>query len=115
MAGDDPPFVEHRDVDEAGVARGSAEEGLAGAALDPAASAAHVIADQALSIFEAVEAQTSEIDARAHRDADQIRQSALAVADPGRARLNLISQSLDAISTALERVAADHTGALHDE
>lgn len=115
MAGSDPPFVEHRDVDEPGAARGSVEEGVAGAAPDPAASAAHMIGDQALSIFEAVEAQASEIDARAHREAEEIRRSTLAVADPARARLDVISRDLDAISTALERVAADHAGAGRDE
>jgi hypothetical protein len=96
------------------VARGSIEEGLGGAAQDPATSAASMIADQALSIFQAVEAQASEIDARAHLDADEIRRSTLAVADPARAHLDAISRGLDAIATALERVATERAGADRD-
>jgi hypothetical protein len=86
-------------------------DAVSGGPDDPAASAASMIADQALSIFEAVEAKASDIDARAQRAAEEIRREAIAVADPAAERLDAISRELDAISGALDHIVADRAGA----
>jgi hypothetical protein len=112
MEGIDRPLPE--DVGESGRRSGAADEDFAGAADDPATSAASVIADQALSIFQAVDAKTAEIDARARHDADEIRQKAAVVSDPSRARLDRMLRDLDAIATALDHVAEDRTGGPRD-
>jgi hypothetical protein len=112
MAGIDPPGVERaRDAEENESGSGAAaDDVIQGGTDDPAASAAHMIADQALSIFEAVEAKATEIDTRAHRDAEEIRREAMAVVDPASARLDAITRQLDTVSTDLERLASERAG-----
>jgi hypothetical protein len=111
MAGVDPSRVEPaRDADESGPGTEAVPDNAARGEDDPVASAASMIADQALSIFEAVEAKASEIDARAQCEADEIRREAMAVAAPAAERLDGITRELDAISTALERVSSERAG-----
>jgi hypothetical protein len=94
-----------RDVDDGGHEDGFGEAGPMGGRQDPAESAASVISDQALSIFHAVEATTSEIDARAHGEADEIRRRTVEVLESAQARLDVISGDLDALSMAVDHVA----------
>jgi hypothetical protein len=112
MEGIERSMPEHGGESERG--SGAARDDFTAAADDPATSAASVIADQALSIFQAVDARTAEIDARARRDADEIRQKSTAVSDPARERLDGMLRELDALSTALERVAQSRSGGAHD-
>jgi hypothetical protein len=72
---------------------------------DPAESAASVISDQALSIFQALEATTSEIEARARNEAEEIRKRTVEVLESAQARLDAVSRDLDALSTAVDHVA----------
>jgi hypothetical protein len=95
---------------ESGHGAGDARDDVTAAAGDPATSAASVIADQALSIFQAVDAKTAEIDASARRDADEIRQKATAAADLARERLGGMLRELDDISSALDRVESRSGG-----
>jgi hypothetical protein len=72
---------------------------------DPAAYAARVIADEALSIFLAVEARTSEIHAGARQWADETRRRADEATAPALARLEAMSRDLEALATELDGAA----------
>lgn len=72
---------------------------------DAAAFAARVIGEEALSIFSAVEDATSEIDAGARREADEIARAADDAAAPALARLEAMSGHLEALSADLNRMA----------
>jgi hypothetical protein len=74
---------------------------------DPAAFAASVIADQTLSIFRAVEATTSDIDAGGRRDAQEIMRRSDEVIGPAKARLEAMSLDLEALAHELDRPAAE--------
>lgn len=69
---------------------------------DPASDAARVIADEALSIFLAVDATTSQIDADARRRADEIRSATDEATAPALARLAAMSRNLEALATELD-------------
>jgi hypothetical protein len=72
---------------------------------DPVACAARVIADEVRSIFRAVDAKTSAIDADARERAQQVRRSASASAEPARARLEAISRDLESLARDLDGAA----------
>lgn len=72
---------------------------------DPAACAARVVGEEVLSILQAVEAKTSEIDARARREADEIRRSADRAGARAAARLRAIARELDALAKDLDHAA----------
>jgi hypothetical protein len=94
-----------QDADDGGREDGFSEAGSMGGQQDPAESAASVISDQALSIFQAVEATTSEIDARAHGEAEEIRRRTVEARESAQARLEVISRDLDALSMAVDHLA----------
>jgi hypothetical protein len=71
---------------------------------DPAASAARVIADEVLSIFEAVRARTMAISADARREAEERGGSATGRA---LAKLEAISNDVQALARELGDVAAE--------
>jgi hypothetical protein len=73
---------------------------------DPAGSAAHVVAEEVLSILQAVEARTSEIDATARRDAEAIRRAADRAGAHAVSRFAAITRELDALAAELEDRAA---------
>jgi len=73
----------------------------AGDAEDPAACAARVIAEQALSIFEAAEARGSELEARARKEAEDVVGRAEGASVRTLAGLEAISRQLDALSAEL--------------
>jgi hypothetical protein len=73
---------------------------------DPAGSAARVVAEEVLSILQAVDARTSEIDAEARREADEIRRAADLAGADAVARFAAIARELDALATELEERAA---------
>jgi hypothetical protein len=101
-----PRFKDVRELDDHDHHDGHGTAGLHPARLDDAASlAAQVITEQALSIFQAVEARTSEIDAHARRRAEEIVRQADAAATPAIARLEALSRDLEALSTELDRTA----------
>jgi hypothetical protein len=74
---------------------------------DPASDAARVIAEEALSIFHAVDAATSKIDADARRRADLIRRASDERTAPALARLNEMSRSIDALANELDERARE--------
>jgi hypothetical protein len=69
---------------------------------DPAGCAARVVAEEVLSILQAVAARRSEIDATARREADEIRQAADMAGAHAVARFAAITRELDALATELE-------------
>jgi hypothetical protein len=69
---------------------------------DPVSDAARVIADEALSIFLAVDAATSEIDAEARRRAETIRRASDERTAPALARLEAMSRDFDALAEELD-------------
>jgi hypothetical protein len=73
---------------------------------DPAGSAARVVAEEVLSILQAVEAKRSEIDATARRDANEIRRAADQAGADAVARFAAITRQLDVLATDLEERAA---------
>jgi hypothetical protein len=72
---------------------------------DPAACAARAVGEEVLSILQAVEAKTSEIDAGARREADEIRRSADRAGARAAARLRAIARELDALAKDLDHAA----------
>ena len=84
------------------------EDGLTGTDLstgepeDPAAYAARMIADEALSIFQAVEARTCEIDVGARQWAEEIRGRANEATAPALARFDAMSRDLEELATELD-------------
>jgi hypothetical protein len=83
---------------------------------DPAASAASLIAEQARSIFQAVEATTSDIDARARAEAEEIRRGAEEAVARASGRLEAMSRDLNTVSMALDRAVEDRSaGFRHGE
>jgi hypothetical protein len=72
---------------------------------DPASDAARVIEEEALSIFLAVDAATSEIDADARRRAELIQRSSVEATAPALARLDAMSRSFDALAAELDERA----------
>jgi hypothetical protein len=72
---------------------------------DPASDAARVIEDEALSIFLAVDAATSEIDADARRRAELIRRASDEATVPALARLDAMSRTFDALVEELDERA----------
>jgi hypothetical protein len=72
---------------------------------DPALDAARVIEEEALSIFLAVDAATSEIDADARRRADAIRRASHDATAPALARLDAMSRTFDALAEELDERA----------
>jgi hypothetical protein len=110
MAGSDialvPEDVSDLDDDRQHDGRADAEK-AAGEPEDPAGFAARVIAEQALSIFQAVEARTLEIKERARRQADEIVREANAVATPALARLEALSRDLGTLSIDLDHAAEE--------
>jgi len=94
------------DLEDRGPEDGLTRTGLiTGEPEDPAAYAARVIADEALSIFLAVEARTSEIDAGARQVADEIRRRADEATAPALARLEAMSRDLEELATELDGAA----------
>jgi len=81
---------------------------------DPAADAARVIEEEALSIFQAVDARISEIDAHARRRADAIRSSAQQATAPALARLTVMATDLDALANELDSMRKDQPARLGD-
>ena len=81
---------------------------------DPAADAARVIEQEALSIFQAVDARVSEIDAHARRRADAIRSSVQQATAPALARLTVMSTELDALASELDSMEKDQPARLAD-
>jgi hypothetical protein len=73
---------------------------------DPAGSAAQVVAEEVLSILQAVDARTSEIDAAARREADEIRRAADLAGTDAVARFEAIVRELDALAIDLRDHAA---------
>jgi hypothetical protein len=73
---------------------------------DPAACAAEVVAEEVLSILQAVDARTSEMDATARREADEIRRAADLAAADAVARYAATVRELDALATELDERAA---------
>ena len=73
---------------------------VAGDAEDPAGCAARVVAEQALSIFDAAEATASEIQARGRQQAEELAAAA-------NEAVELALSSLHAISSQLDDLAAD--------
>lgn len=74
---------------------------------DPASDAARVISEEALSIFHAVDAATSKIDAEARRRADLIRRAGEETTAPALARLHAISRDFDALAEELDERAEE--------
>jgi hypothetical protein len=74
---------------------------------DPASDAARVIAEEALSIFRAVDAATSQIDAEARRRADLIRRAGDESTSSALARLNAMSRDFDALANELDERARE--------
>jgi hypothetical protein len=74
---------------------------------DPAACAERVVGDEVMSILQAVEARTSEIDATARREADEIRRGADRAGARAVARLRAIARELDALADDLDHAARD--------
>lgn len=72
---------------------------------DPAGCAARVVGEEVLSILQAVEARTSEIDATARREADEIRRGADRAGARAVARLRVIARELDALANDLDDAA----------
>jgi hypothetical protein len=87
------------------------ENGLLGACFlageDPAACAARVIAEQALSIFKAAEATASEIQARGRRQAEQLAGGADEAAAIALTRLQAISLELDDLAADVDQRNAE--------
>jgi hypothetical protein len=77
---------------------------------DPVACAARVMADEVLSIFHAVDARTSAIDADARENAQQVRRAARASAEPARAKLEAITRDLEALATELDEAVEARSG-----
>jgi hypothetical protein len=73
---------------------------------DPADSAARVVAEEVLSILQAVEARTSEIDAGARREAEAIRRAADLAGADAIGRFAAITRELDALAAELTERAA---------
>lgn len=72
---------------------------------DPALDAARVIEEEALSIFLAVDAATSEIDADARRRAELIQRESDEATAPALARLDAMSRTFDALAEELDERA----------
>ena len=72
---------------------------------DPAGCAARVVGEEVLSILQAVEARTSEIDATARGEADEIRRRADRADARAAARLDAIARELDALANDLDHAA----------
>ena len=88
--------------------RGRARPGsVTGEPQDAAAFAAHVVGDEVLSIFLAVDEATTEIEDDARRDADEIVRAASDAAAPALARLEALSGPLQALSADLDRWAQE--------
>ena len=69
---------------------------------NPASDAARVIADEALSIFRAVDAVTSQIDADARRRASLVRRASEETTASALAHLNAMSHDFDALANELD-------------
>jgi|tagenome__1003787_1003787.scaffolds.fasta_scaffold20450616_2 hypothetical protein len=96
------------DVMALGRERGRARPGsVTGEPQDAAALAAHVIGDEVLSIFLAVDEATTEIEDDARRDADEIVRAASDAAAPALSRLEALSGQLQALSADLDRRAEE--------
>jgi hypothetical protein len=80
---------------------------LAGEPEDPAACAARVIAEQALSIFKAAEATASEIQERGRRQAEQLAGGADEAAAIALTRLHAISRQLDDLAADVDQRSAE--------
>jgi hypothetical protein len=88
--------------------RGRARPGsVTGEPQDAAAFAAHVVGDEVLSIFLAVDEAATEIEDDARRDADEIVRAASDAAAPALARLEALSGPLQALSADLDRRAEE--------
>jgi hypothetical protein len=73
---------------------------------DPAAWAAEVTAQQALSVLEAVAARATEIDAHARREAVELRLRTRAATAGALGRLDAIDVELEALATEIRRRTA---------
>jgi hypothetical protein len=73
---------------------------------NPAGSAARVIEEEVLSILQAVEARTSDMDAAARREAEEIRRAVDLAGARAVARFAAITRELDALATDLDDRAA---------
>jgi hypothetical protein len=78
-----------------------------GVITDPAGCAARVVGEEVLSILQAVEARTSEIDATARREAYDIRRRADRAGAHAVERFIAIARELDALAKDLEDAARD--------
>jgi hypothetical protein len=76
---------------------------------DPAACAARVVADEVLSIVQAVEARTSAIDADARERARHVQRAARASAGRARARLEAMTRDLGSLASELDEAAKART------
>jgi hypothetical protein len=78
---------------------------VAGAQDDPAACAASVIAEQALSIFDAAAATASEIEDRGRRHAEELTGVMGHAAAGALSRLRTLSRELDGLAAEIDRRA----------
>lgn len=80
-------------------------------ASDPAGTAARLVAEEVVSILQAVEARTAQIEAMARREAEAIRRAAARAGEDAAARFGAITRELDALMEELgEREARRRDG-----